>query len=76
MCNHGDKYSVLILQKYRSFLACHGSDEYTRLIVYSSGSQSVLCRSQGFHNQFPQFLGDPWVHFYFGYSEVHIFFLN
>jgi hypothetical protein len=41
------------------------------VILYSSGSQSGLHRSQRIHDQFPR---DPWMHFCNGNAEVYIFF--
>jgi len=37
------------------------------VILHSSGSQSVPCRSRGIHDQFPR---DPWIHFCNGNIEV------
>jgi len=41
------------------------------IIVLSSGSQSVLRRSQGIRDQFP---GDPGLHFFNGYFEIYFVF--
>jgi len=40
-------------------------------ILWASGSQSVLRRSQEIRDRFPE---DPWLHVGSGYFEIYLFF--
>jgi hypothetical protein len=52
-------------------LSAHFLKIHLNIVLYSSGSQSVLRRSQGIRDHFPK---DPLMHFCNGNIEVYLFF--